>query len=71
MNDITQKEIEEAVAALQSGTGEISAAAAIDFCTAWPTAKTVLGFLSNVPQLRWIIPIVITVGDSYFAKKCL
>ena len=34
-------------------------AAAIDFCTLWPTAKQVLQFLATVPQLRWIIPIVI------------
>jgi hypothetical protein len=48
-----------------------AAAAAIDFCSAWPAAKTALQAIATLyPAAGWAINIVIGIVDQIYNAKC-
>jgi hypothetical protein len=61
--------VEEGVASLES-IGRTREFVGIDFCTAWPVAKSVLEMLAKIPAARWIVGILIAIGDEYFRGHC-
>lgn len=68
MEVITEEELNEALAALESSAS--AEFASVDFCKLWPTAKRILELLGAIPALSWVVKILILVGDRYYDKIC-
>ena len=73
---VTDKDVQDAVErGIRSDPG---AAAAIDFCTAWPCAKPALEYLRDKlftgggwkKVVRWAITKLIAAGDAVYKQIC-
>lgn len=73
--NLSQAQLDQLVASLHinvmaSTHGTATGLAAVDFCKAWPVARSVLEILSKIPAAGLIVGIIITIGDAYSKKHC-